>query len=152
MKLTCVNYLLRADSFRRIHALPLRVRRVIKCSPAVQLYCASGVHNFAQYLAEISQYLITITKRLRADKSANGLRLPLSERGTPCGYHFPFTLRCTFLKYAIFIKVYVLCTLDSFQAKVRSLAGSHTMVLGTGLTLPQDSKLFLTCARNIITL
>lgn len=79
MKLTCVNYLLRADSFRRIHVLPLRVRRVIKCPPAVQLYCASGVHNFAQYLAEISQYLITITKRLRADKSANGLRLPLSE-------------------------------------------------------------------------
>ena len=92
MKLTCVNYLLRADSFRRIHALPLRVRRVIKCSPAVQLYCASGVHNFAQHLTEISQYLIAITKRLRADKSAtvcdllclrglaegNTLRIPLS--------------------------------------------------------------------------
>ena len=36
-----------------------------------------------------------------------------------------FTLRCTFLKYAIFIKIYVLRTPDGFRARVRPLAGSH---------------------------
>ena len=36
-----------------------------------------------------------------------------------------FTLRCTFLKYAIFIKIYVLRAPDGFRAKVRPLARSH---------------------------